>query len=96
MECYSVSKRNETLTRVTTWMNPEDIKFREKGRHKRANAIWSHLHKVPRTAKPRARERHGGCLRLGVARGCCECGQSFSLRREKVLDVDRGAGHKTT
>ena len=43
-EYYSALKKKEILPFVTTWKNLEDIMRREKVRHRKKNAICSHLY----------------------------------------------------
>ena len=43
MEYYSVVKKKEILTFVTTWMNLESIMLKKKSQ-KKTNTMWFHVH----------------------------------------------------
>ena len=65
IEYYSALKRNEILTRDTTWMNPEDIMLKwNKPAPKRTDIVWFHLHEAHRVVKIVETEN-----RMVVARG---------------------------
>ena len=51
MEYHSVTKRNEVLTHVTTWVTPEHIGKMQEVSHKRPHIVQSSLRKMLRTGK---------------------------------------------
>lgn len=48
IECDSVLKRKEILTRAMTQMKLEEIMLSEQASHKRRNIAWFLLYKLPR------------------------------------------------
>lgn len=53
VECHSAVEREEVLTRVTTWMNPEDTTTVKEARHKRLVLCDSFIQIVQKKFKER-------------------------------------------
>lgn len=44
MEQYSVSKKNSILPLTAIWINLQDIILHERGKRRKLNGTWSHVH----------------------------------------------------
>lgn len=64
-ERYSALKKEKTLARVTTKMNPWDITLYEKASHKKANTVRLYLYTIQKVTKLIETKEDSGCQGLG-------------------------------